>query len=321
MGIQVQVCIPHFFNESQRSVENYGSCREGSRLARSLALARCLSSVIALRRSQIDFELNIGDKAIDVLPEQSSLVPREKNVADVEITVCTTGDNCLQDVLGLYQRQIRVLNFDLENPRHLGLATRDYLIHHLPNADIFLYLEDDLVIHDRLYLEKLIWFYSQTKHQMCLMPHRYEMCSAQGRGRLYVDGPPSAKAIRKFIKPRVAAAEGRFQGRVISFDVASNPHSGSFCISLPQVKQLRKKSLPRSGFAGPLETAATYTVMKYYQIMKSSKNISISSRSNTRTPLFWVILNPFRLEMSARTHLCAHRRRCKTFFVIVYRNL
>lgn len=271
MGIQVQVCIPHFFNESQRSVENYGSCREGSRLARSLALARCLSSVIALRGSQIDFELNIGDKAIDVFPRQSSLGLGAKNVVNVEITVCTVGDSCLKDVLGLYDANISVLKLNLENPRHLGLATRDHLIHHLPSADLFLYLEDDLVIHDRLYLEKLIWFYSQTKHQMCLMPHRYEMCYAQGGGRLYVDGPPSAKAIRKFIKPRVAAAEGRFQGRVISFDVASNPHSGSFCISLPQVKQLRKKSLPRSGFAGPLETAATYTVMKYFPVLKSSR--------------------------------------------------
>jgi hypothetical protein len=271
MGIQVQVCIPHFFNESQRSVENYGSCREGSRLARSLALARCLSSVIALRRSQIDFELNIGDRAIDSLPQQDSIELGQKIPANVEVTVCTTGGSYLRDVLSLYETKISMLNLDLENPRHLGLATRDHLIHHLPSADLFIYLEDDLVIHDGLYLEKLFWFYSQTKHQMCLMPHRYEMSSAQARCRLYVDGPPSAKAIQKFIKPRHAAAEGRFQGQVISFDVASNPHSGSFCMSLPQVKQLRKKSLPTSGFAGPLETAATYTVMKYYPILKSSK--------------------------------------------------
>lgn len=270
MGIQVQVCIPHFFNESQRSVENYGSCREGSRFARSLALARCLSSVIALRRSQIDFELNIGDKVIDVLPQQSSLEPR-KNVVDVEITVCTTGDNCLQDVLNLYQRKIRVLNFELENPRHLVLAARDHLIHHSPNADLFLYLEDDLVINDDLYIEKLLWFHSQTKHQMCLMPHRYEMSSMPGRGRLYVDGPLSAKVIEKFFKPRLAVLEGYFRGQLISFDVTSNPHSGSFCISLPQVEKLRKKSLPTYGFAGPFETAATYTVMKYYPILKSSK--------------------------------------------------
>lgn len=271
MNLKVQACIPHFFNENQKSNENYGSCRAGAQLARSLALAKCISSVIALRRGQTDFELNIGEKTIDELTPHKQTGQSQNGRIDIEITVCTTGNDYLQDVLSLYESKINILNFNLGNPRNLGLAARDHLIHNLPDADLFLYLEDDLVIRDTLYLDKLIWFHSRTQHQACLMPHRYELCLAPGRGRLYVDGPPSKKAIENFIKPKKDVAEGDFKGYHVSFDIAVNPHSGTFCLSLPQATRLRNKSLPKSGFAGPLETAATYTVMKYFPILKSSK--------------------------------------------------
>jgi len=58
--------------------------------------------------------------------------------------------------------------------------------------------------------------------------------------------------------------------RHVSFDVASNPHSGTFCVSREQAQQLQTAALPREGFVGPLETAATLTVLHRFPVMKPS---------------------------------------------------
>jgi hypothetical protein len=56
----------------------------------------------------------------------------------------------------------------------------------------------------------------------------------------------------------------------VSFDVASNAHSGSFSLSRPQLELLRERGVPDEGFVGPLETVATYTVMKHFPVLKPS---------------------------------------------------
>ena len=56
----------------------------------------------------------------------------------------------------------------------------------------------------------------------------------------------------------------------MSFDLASNPHSGCFVVSATQADELSQQPLPREGFVGPLETAATLTVLHRYPVMKPS---------------------------------------------------
>ena len=46
----------------------------------------------------------------------------------------------------------------------------ELLIHHRQTADLNLYLEDDLVISDRHYLDKIAWFQELCEHRMVLMP-------------------------------------------------------------------------------------------------------------------------------------------------------
>jgi len=69
----------------------------------------------------------------------------------------------------------------------------------------------------------------------------------------------------------VVVAHGRFQGgQEVGFVQASNPHSGSFCVSASQLLQLQQAPWPPVPFVGLLETAATGTVRGHFPVLKPS---------------------------------------------------
>ena len=73
------------------------------------------------------------------------------------------------------------------------------------------------------------------------------------------------------MQPQANAAHGVYGGKdTVNFDLTSNPHSGCFVVSAQQAKELSQQPLPREGFVGPLETAATLTVLHRYPVMKPS---------------------------------------------------
>ncbi len=152
--------------------------------------------------------------------------------------VYTGGRNILNDVLRQFQSQISVHVLQLHDPRHLALACRDQLIAADPVADLTRYSEDNLV-------------------------------AGGGGQRLLRDGPLSAGTTNRYYRPQANAAHGRFHdGQYVQFDRVSNPHSGMSCISQSQTMLLRKHNLPTKGLIGPLETAATLTVLKQFPVLK-----------------------------------------------------
>ncbi|MCP9815980.1 hypothetical protein KBY76_04765 [Synechococcus sp. GreenBA-s] len=269
-GVLVRACIPHFFREDNEA-SGYGSRRPGARLARSLALARCITGLVNLQRGLQDAVLHIGDRTIDRPAQRrdtATLTPLR-----VEICVCTDGRHQLDDVLDHFRGQVKRLTIDLEDPRLLPLASRDHLVNSGTAPDLALYLEDDLVIHDASYADKLLWFLNRTQHKLSLMPHRYERIDHGNLGILHVDGPLSKQFIQRFTSPQENAANGLYLGKErVNFDITANPHSGTFALSKEQVHHLRTQRLPTSGFVGPLETAATLTVLQFFPVLKPSFN-------------------------------------------------
>ena len=138
-------------------------------------------------------------------------------------------------------------------------------------ADLSLYFEDDLVINDPRYVDKQVWFTESTDHQFVLMPHRLEYCVAEAPMRLCVDGP--IKQVEQedavWSDQEKEVARGTFwDGRSVGFAIASNPHSGSFCLSAAQRQRLVERQAQPTEFVGPLETAATGTVLDHFPIWK-----------------------------------------------------
>ena len=131
-------------------------------------------------------------------------------------------------------------------------------------------MEDDLVIHDSLFAEKILWMAQRSDHQCVLLPHRYELTRRLDLApRLLIDGAIDNEEIKDWHRPSAGIATGVFRGQQgLRFDCPSNPHSGCFGISRPQLLVLRERELPRDGFVGPLETAATYTVGCAFLLLK-----------------------------------------------------
>jgi hypothetical protein len=263
--MRVQVCIPHYFREHADPGDNpngYGSLRSGARLQRSIALSRCITSLLDLQRKSETCVLNINLKSIEHWSNNEEPL-------ELLIHIFTDGINRLDDTLDIYKNSITVSGVNLDQPRELPLECRDYLIENKNNADLLVYMEDDIIISDKLFFDKQIWFLQKTNHKFSLMPHRYERIDQGPLETLIVDGSLRPGFINQFTSPQKNVASGHFRGgEYVSFDIADNPHSGTFCVSREQAKALRKISLPREGFVGPLETAATLTVLKFFPVMK-----------------------------------------------------
>lgn len=268
--MNVRVCIPHFFREAEGSGTGYGSGRQGARFERCLALYRCLSALVALGRGEQDLVLNIGGRWLDETGPLRLGTEGVLPLIELELNLFTTGADALHEVIELFAGRVTRHRLELDDPRHLPLATRDFLIAQQPTADLALYLEDDLVIADPLFLDKQWWFLEGCDASAVLMPHRYELIPGGKGQRLLVDGPLRDQYIGRFTQPRASAARGRFRGEEVIFDRTANPHSGLCCLHRQQVESLQGENLPSEGFIGPLETAATLTALRFFPVYKPS---------------------------------------------------
>ena len=269
--ITVRAVIPHYFAEASAPVREigsgFGSRQPGGRLARSIALSRCLHGLLNLRRSPTDLQLDFRAASGITTPASTESVELK-----LEVVVVVYQDACLLDVIAPMAPQVQVLRQDLDDPRELGLAARDWLISHPAPADFNLYLEDDLVIQDPLFVDKILWMAQCSNHQCVLLPHRYELTRRLDLPpRLLIDGDIDHDEIEDWHRPSAGIATGEFRGLTgLQFDCPKNPHSGCFGISRSQLLVLRELELPRDGFVGPLETAATYTVGCAFLLLKPS---------------------------------------------------
>ena len=272
--MHVRAVIPHYFQELKDGEqvqigEGFGSRQRGARQRRTVALQRCLSGLINLQRSRLQLILDLKQAQ----PSSFEMRPMSglQDELSVEIVVAIhTQETCLDDVLLANYAHLRVLPCPNIDPRYLGFAARDYLLHHPQPADLNLYLEDDLVVHDSFLIDKLLWIAEVTDHSSVLMPHRYELLPSEYRcSRLLIDGKIPSEFMSAWHVPCENVFSSQFLDHgVITFDRPSNPHSGFFALSRAQAEQLSEVALPVEGFNGPLETAATLTVGKYFQILK-----------------------------------------------------
>jgi hypothetical protein len=295
-AIRVRVVIPHFFREGAREEEGgYGSGRRGNRLARSVALARCLGSVLSLNRSPQDFILNIAEQQLEISGMGTSPPLRQ---IQVDVHVFVHGSDTLAEVLALYADRITLHPQTLADPRELPLQAVQAALQMGEPSDLLLYLEDDLVIQDRQYVDKQAWFLQRTEHRYVLMPHRVEYCLSNAPRRLFVDGPIKHRRDGRQVwacdEPVVGS--GQYQGQEVQFMQPSNPHSGSFCLSAVQMAVVKGGPWPPALFVGPLETAATGVVMAHFLVLKPSwtcRDFLVLEHGN---PSFLALMGQWRLR-------------------------
>jgi hypothetical protein len=181
------------------------------------------------------------------------------------------GENHLIDRLSVPKSMFHHQPVQAE-PMMIGFACQQILKAHLGKYDFYCYMEDDLWIGDPYFLSKISWFTRTFGDKTILLPHRYELGTAEPLHKLYIDGPvrPDFTAKWQNVEDR-RTLESEFLGAPIGFERWSNPHSGCFFLNAAQMGKWAASPSFLDGdcsFAGPLESAASLGVMKNFRIYK-----------------------------------------------------
>ena len=253
------VVIPHFFR-TRRDAASYGS--EADATPRLRALLRCLEGL----RQSFDAEA----QGLLHGPSRSVLPANESFASSVDVVLCTTGDDHLAREIpaGLCEHVTT-----RADSRLLGYECHDVLSQRRALYDWFCYLEDDLLVADSLFFDKLTWFRSWAPAGALLQPNRFERHSTPKARKVYIDGVPAQTEMSAPFQDPTHEPELRnhFLRRELSFRKTENPHSGCFFLCAEQLSRWIEAPgfLDRSSdFAGPLESAATLGLMRAFDVYK-----------------------------------------------------
>jgi len=195
--------------------------------------------------------------------------------ADIDVVVCTTGTNHLLDQLRLPPRLFHH-HATQASPMFLGFECHALLRDRLGKYDYYCFLEDDILVSDPLFFDKLQWFNTLFGDEAVLQPNRFEVAVGQPLHKLYVDGDLRDRSISERLqdvndRPEL---EAEAFGKQLVFRRVNNPHSGCFFLNARQMQHWVEQPdfLNRDpSFAGPLESAATLGIMRFFRAYKPAR--------------------------------------------------
>ena len=161
------------------------------------------------------------------------------------------------------------------SPMHLGFEAHRVLQEHLDqDYDYFCYLEDDLIINDASFFQKLSSFTSFLGDKFLVLPQRYEIShSIHQVEKFFIDGPIEPTFIQDYYTYPGPVHLLQYGPLAIALESPSNPHAGCFFLSHNQLTTWVEKDywLDRDdSFISPLESSATLGISKTFEILKPS---------------------------------------------------
>lgn len=255
--MRILAAIPHYFDPQSNA--KHGSLRRDP-LGRIRGLAAALSGLKQF--AQPVFMLHHDPDTHPVRLEHQAIV---------DIIICITGARHLLEQLpvpaGVYAH--RATQCD---PRLLGFECQLALRERAGAYDYYCFLEDDIVIHDPSFFEKLAWFTKLAGGMALLQPNRYEAEIGGRIQKLYIDGDLPARATKPFQnmddRPEIT---GDTLGSSVSFRRTRNPHAGCYFLDSGQFTHWIQQphfAERRTDFIGPLESAATVGIARTFRVYK-----------------------------------------------------
>ena len=183
----------------------------------------------------------------------------------LEIVLNTLPARHVADALPEYLRtRVEVLERAVAEPLFLGFEAQEEYVARREAGDWFLYLEDDLVISDSLWLEKLEYFNGAAPAEAVLLPHRYELWNGR---KVYIDlcskgNPGENRTVNRLTRIEVGGW---------GFAEFENPHSGCYCLSRAQLARwlaTGRRWYGLASFQGPRESAATGCLEECFRLYK-----------------------------------------------------
>lgn len=181
----------------------------------------------------------------------------------LKIIIKTVADRSITAYLPKYQIDCIEVQEEIDvDPMFIGFRCQDELIKRVEEFDWFVFLEDDIILHDSFILEKLEKFNTNGGSERdILLPNRYELWEITKR---YID--LTIETEMDWSRLSTLEIEG------VKFSECINPHSGFFCLSKLQLKRWiesgREWKDKNLGFGGPRECAATYSLLECFSLYK-----------------------------------------------------
>ncbi|HEY1753392.1 MAG TPA: hypothetical protein VGG29_19195 [Caulobacteraceae bacterium] len=201
-----------------------------------------------------------------------SLEPPVRRGLDI-VVVTAPGDNLLE-WLGLDPSSYAVEYYDGE-PLLLPFEAQRIMRERAGAYDLYAYLEDDLIVDDPAFFEKIAWFAATFGPRALLSPRRYEMPHAGSPEKQAIDHPLGPGALKPFRKAGSAPVlAGEWNGRRQAFRLPTNPHSGCFVVDGAQLRLWIESGTlydRDASWISPLESAATLAPGKVFTLYRAAE--------------------------------------------------
>lgn len=181
---------------------------------------------------------------------------------DLTILISTLPNRQIVSYLPEYQQNCIQIMEDPEcDPMYVGFRVQDEFVKRVEDFDWFLFIEDDIVVHDSLLLEKLEKFNQYCgRPDAVLLPNRYEMWEGK---KNYIDLTIDTEIAWNWLS--LIEIDG------IKYAECTNPHSAFYCLSQTQMKTWMQSGQSwkyQDVMVGPLESAATFCLLECFSLYK-----------------------------------------------------
>lgn len=256
--MRILLTVPHYFKPQGNG--RYGSTQPNPQ-PRLAALTQLLRNLHTIYAAPQEHWVRVGDHLQPYAVDQATSLT-------LDVVICTSQDDHLLTQLvlppNLYEQRRTACN-----PMLLGFECHDILREQLDHYDLFGYLEDDLILHDPGFFNKLHHFVQVAGEASLLQPNRFERYATLAQlKKVYIDfefQPASS------VPETAQTITLQSCGYAVECCRATNAHAG--CFFLTQAQLARWVAQPSFGlrdtsYIGPLESAATLGIMRTFQIYK-----------------------------------------------------
>lgn len=188
----------------------------------------------------------------------------------VDLVIVTKKGANVLSYLTLDPEHIRIEEFD-GPPIMLAFEAQRVLGEHVGQYDVYGMMEDDLIIHDPLFFDKLLWFSAQFPGNRILQPHRFEISKAGRIAKFLIEPKFKERNVLFSREGQVRFIESDWRGYPVAFELPNNPHSGCSFVTDQQLKFWTRQPWfydKEVNWEGPLESAATSSLARTFDVYR-----------------------------------------------------
>ena len=261
-AVKILLAIPHVFDPKVGSL--YSSQNEAKRNCKQTAVETATIGNLNRHSRHHWIHASLGNRKPVVTREQKTNCG-----LDITIQLYTPAQASLAASIPR-NPNLKIIDPGVKENVHVPQAASRRLLEQASDYDMVGYLEDDLLIEDPEFFQKLACLHRDLPSEYVVLPHRCE--HIPGRGDVILSGDPDGGRADLFWDTGEKIRYRWPTGDKILYR-ATNPHSGCFFLSREQAKLVldfwvANKWSSEFQLSGPLEQAASGILLPVLKLMK-----------------------------------------------------